>query len=79
MDFEDICHEIHAPGLVSYPRNQEHFEAQLPEALAELEHRLPLYVCCEGGHLEHGSATVPETDVEIFEFSTDEAGHQSHL
>ena len=58
MDFEDIEHAIHAPNLISSPRNVEHFEAALPEELEQLAVELPLDVCCKGGSCENDSVTV---------------------
>lgn len=69
MDFEDIQHAIHAPNLISSPRNIEHFEALLPDELEQIASRLPLYVCCKAGSCETGSLTVE--DVQISDLTPD--------
>jgi hypothetical protein len=72
MDFEEICHTVEAQNLVCEPRNQEHFEAHLPQELEQIASKLPLYICCSGGYYETGSATVKEEDVEISKSSSEE-------
>ena len=63
MDFEDIQHAIHAPSLISSPRNIEHFEACLHDELEPIASKLPLYVCCKAGSCETGSLTVEEVQI----------------